>query len=129
MSLLAFLWALFTQMPAGLQGNAWGVKALELTLANLHAMQAFFGWVTLAVFILIVVVILFSALRSGRGLGAAFTASWCLLQVGIMTFVLWLVGFLHILAVGYLVANFTLAGAANPGFWVVLIILILMSWS
>lgn len=129
MSLLAFLWALFTQMPAGLEGNAWGVKALQLTLANLHSMQFVFGWITLGLIILIVIILAASILFGGKGFGEALSAAGCFGTVAFGSFILWLVGFLHILAVGYLVANFTLAGAANPGFWIVLVILILCSWS
>ena len=129
MTLVAFLYALFAQIPAGLQGNAWGVKALELTLANLHVIQGFFGWITLIIIALAEIIILASALFGGKGLGEALATSGCLLVGAATTFVIWLVGFLHILAVGYLVANFTLLGAVNPGFWIVLVLVILFSFS
>ena len=129
MSLIAFIMALFQMSGSELQGNAWWDRALDLTLANLHSIQGFFGWVALVAVIAIVVMVLISML-TGRGAGAVFTVSSCLVMGAVASIVIWLVGWLHILAVGYLAANFTAAqGALNPGFWALLIIMICVSWS
>lgn len=120
MTLLAFLYAVFTQISSELTGNAWVVEALRLTLANLHAIQSFFGWFTLVVVILAV---LFAILdRSG-------CISETLIMVAASSIVIWAVGFLQIFLVGYLAANFTIAGATNPGFWIILILMISLGWT
>jgi hypothetical protein len=128
MSLLAFLWAIFVQhVPSELSGNAWNIKAMEMTLSNLHAIQGFFGWVALFIIIICAVVILLSIIFDVKFFGAAL--SGCLLWVAVGALAIWLIGFLHILAVGFLIANFTLAGASNFGFWIVFFLLITGCWS
>ena len=129
MSLAAFLYALFVQLNGStLQGNAWTVEALRLTLANLHGIQNFFGIVAL-VSLAIIVVIVVLAFRRGDDWFDAIWESGCLGICAAICIAFWAIGWIHILAVGYLAANFTLAGATNPGFWIVLFLMISGCWS
>jgi hypothetical protein len=129
MTLLAAIVALFEMSGSKLDWNPWTKAFLDLTLANLHGIQNFFGWVALVAFVILVGVAIL-ALVTGKNLGAAFSATGCLGIVCACALLIWLVGWLHILVVGYLANNFSAAtGALNPGFWVLLFFMVVFSWS
>lgn len=128
MTLLSFLFALLFQMTPTETGNEWTVQILQHTLANLHTIQGFFGWVALIALILILV-LMGTSMASGKGIVEAFGASGCLGIIAVVSIVLWLVGFLHLWVVEYLANNYSLAGATTPGFWVMLVLMVIFSWS
>ena len=127
MSLFAFLYAVISGSQLGgseLQGNAYWDAALNFTLQNLHSMERFMGWVALAS--LVILVILFAISKSKEGV----VFGGCFIYTLVLSVTLWVVGLFHILVVGYLANHFRPEiGATGPGFWAVLIFMILFSWS
>ena len=124
MSILAFLYALIFQMGGStLQGNAWIDRALDLTVQNLWSMQGVLGIVAVIALVVIAATILFSGGEAG------ITALGCFGSVLIGAIAIWVVGWLHILLMSFLANNFTPEGAANPGFWILLVLMVLASWS
>jgi|WetSurMetagenome_2_1015567.scaffolds.fasta_scaffold65636_2 hypothetical protein len=127
MSLLAFLYALIFQMTGtDLQGNAWGDKVLDLTAQNVLFIQHVLGWILLALVVICVVIVIASALSGHEPFGSlgcfGTLAGW----VGSI----WLIGWVHVLVVNFLANNFNaIVGPTNPGFYIVLIVYVLLCWS
>jgi hypothetical protein len=127
MTWLALLYALLFQMNGSeLRGDAWFDRFLDLTLQNVKAIQHFFGWVAIAAAVLVVIFLVISVLK-GNGFSLASAGCFGSLAVGCIA--IWAVGWIHIWIVGYLANNFSAAGGADPGFWVLLILMALIGWS
>lgn len=146
MTVLAAIYALFVQMSGSLlNGDAWTDKFLDYTYQNVVAIEQFFwdsamtlgalafGALALSV-VLLVMNFAFASNRGRRTIwalfsGLAFSLFMILIIIAGLVLLIWLIGLLHVLVVGYLAANFTVVGPLNPGFWIVVVLLILFSWS
>lgn len=129
MTLIAFLYATFFQMPASdITAMAWIDKAIDMTLSNLHVMQGWAGWIALVAFIIILIVVVIGILR-GKDLLGSCAISGCLMQLCVAAIFIWLLGFVHIWVVAFIAAHFTVLGPTNPGIWIIIAIMLLCSWS